>query len=236
MLNSRRSRCHVLLFVTLAVCLAAVTGAIFLDFGCGESIELRASTTRAPIVTTALGSVETSASTVEAASSTTSSTGVDDPMLAIGPNRVFSDLCLLMAPTPVYFPTYLPTGSTVAATWWPLMQVDEPRDYHGGDLSNPHIDEADGRAVAAQVVLQVERGWLAILENFRGDLGDVSGEDIGAVQGHQARLYAVNGGTVVQWSDEGMWYAVFGRNVSAAEVTKVALSMGKAVADPAESQ
>lgn len=114
------------------------------------------------------------------------------------------------------------------------MQVDKPEDYTGVEVPNPRVDESNGRAVAAQVVLQVERGWLAVLENFRGDLGDVTGENVGAVQGHQAKLYAVSGGTVVQWSDEGMWYAVFGRDVPVSEVTKVALSMEKAVVAPAE--
>jgi hypothetical protein len=238
MFNSRRSRGRSLLFVVLAppLCLAAVVGPFFLDFGCGEGLEQKAGSTCPPIVTTALVLVETTPPTAEAASPATSSTGELDATPAIASDGVFSDLSRVLAPTPVYFPTYLPAGSTVAATWWPVMQVDEPEDYHGVNLSNPHIDEADGRAVAAQVVLRLERGWLVVLENFRGDLGDVAGKDVGDVRGHRARLYAVNGGTVVQWSDGGMWYAVFGKDVPADEVKKVALSMAKAVVDPAESR
>ena len=64
--------------------------------------------------------------------------------------------------------------------------------------------------------------WLLLLEDFRGDLGDVTGRPVGEVAGHLAFLYAVNDGTLVQWSDEGRWYGLFSRNMPADEVVNLA--------------
>lgn len=228
MFGWRRSKRRSLLLVTVVAgpVVLAVSG--FLALGCGLDPQPRESTTNASLVTTTLASADTTGPTIEIL--TTSTAARDTPAFAFA--GLFSDLARRLAPTPVYAPTYLPAGATLAATWWPVMQIEKPADYHGVDLPNPRVDEADGKAVAAQVVMQVGQGWLAVVENYRGDLGDVENEDVGEVDGHHARLYSVNGGTAVQWSDGGMWYAVFGRNVSPAEVTKVALSMEKAAPDP----
>jgi hypothetical protein len=77
------------------------------------------------------------------------------------------------------------------------------------------------------VVFSRGTGWIVVVENFRGDLGDVTGREVGSVGGHGATLYEnVNGGTLVQWSDGGRWYGVFGRDVPTEEVVSLALGMG----------
>ena len=74
-----------------------------------------------------------------------------------------------------------------------------------------------------QLVLTYRGGWLVVVENFRGDLGDVSGSE--APLGMSRPLYAVNEGSLVQWSDGGRWYGVFGRQVPNDELVALALSM-----------
>ena len=74
-----------------------------------------------------------------------------------------------------------------------------------------------------QLVLQVGDGWAVLVENFRGDLGDVEGKFVGEVGDHVANLYSVAGGRLVQWSDGGRWYGVFGRGLSDAELVRLAL-------------
>jgi hypothetical protein len=64
-----------------------------------------------------------------------------------------------------------------------------------------------------------------IIENFRGDLGDVRGTPVGNVAGRPATLYEFADGSLVQWSDQGAWYGVFGRGVDAADVLGTALSL-----------
>jgi hypothetical protein len=149
-----------------------------------------------------------------------------DPVKAL-----FSDLSHALAPVVVYAPSYLPAGASITAAWWPVLEVADPGDYHGPEFSNPRVDAGEGSPAAAQVVIQIGNGWLAILENFRGDLGDVEGEVVGEIQGHVAKMYVVNECAVVQWSDAGRWYAVVGRAVPVAEVVTVAVSMQEAVTD-----
>ncbi len=71
----------------------------------------------------------------------------------------------------------------------------------------------------------VDGGWLVILENFQGDLGDVTGMPVGEVAGEPAALYEVNGGQLVQWSQDGRWYGVFGRGIPGQDVIDTALGM-----------
>lgn len=144
------------------------------------------------------------------------------------PDSVYLVLAKELAPILVYAPTYLPAGATLAESWWPVLQVANQGDYEGPTAENPRVDSADeGRSVSAEVLYEVGDGWLVMLENFRGDLGDVAGQVVGNIEGRQVRTYVYDGCVVAQWSEDGSWYAVFGRNVEAAEVTKVALSSAK---------
>jgi hypothetical protein len=136
---------------------------------------------------------------------------------------VFVELSEALGPLPVYAPTLLPDKAVLATEWWPVTQGDSPSTYEGPSIANPRIDSVDGKAVSAQVVLEVGAGWLVFLENFRGDLGDVEGKEVGLVQGNRVRLYEIQGGTLAHWNDDGRWFAVFGRNLEAAVVVATAL-------------
>jgi hypothetical protein len=174
-------------------------------------------------------SASSSSSSSQSPAKTTETTAVQQPSFPGSGNEavdgVFADLAVQLAPVPVYAPTSLPAGASLADTWWPVVQLEKPGDYDGQEIENPRIDAMDGRAVSAQVVIRIGNGWLLLLQNYRGDLGDVEGEMVGEVGGQNATAFAMDGGTLIQWSDGGSWYAVFGRNLSADQVIAVALSM-----------
>jgi hypothetical protein len=146
---------------------------------------------------------------------------VSEPTMA----RVFADIARIMAPAPVYGLIEMPPDSAMPAAWWPVLSMTAPAGYEGPTIPNPRVtgEVQDNKEV--QLVLSAGGGWLAFLENFRGDLGDVAGDPVGEVAGHPAILYSVNGGTLVQWSDRGAWYGVFGRGLRSAEVVRIALAM-----------
>jgi len=139
---------------------------------------------------------------------------------------VFAEMAAAAAPMTVYGLAELPEGATVPAEWWPIVDVETPSEYTGPSTANPRVIVGREGDAEAQLVVEYQGGWLAFLQNFRGDLGDVKGEDVGAVDGHAASLYEVNGGVLVQWSDSGRWYGVFARGVAPDEVARVALQMG----------
>ncbi len=138
---------------------------------------------------------------------------------------VFAEVAKAVPAIPIYGPSQLPVGVTVASDWWPVLEAERPEAYQGPAVGNPRIDHGDTGASTVQVVLQAGEGWLVVLENFRGDLGDVTGEPAGEVDGHTATLYELNGGHLVQWSDSGRWYGVFGRGVPEDMVVATAFSM-----------
>ena len=139
--------------------------------------------------------------------------------------HVFAEMAAAAAPMTVYGLAELPDGATVPADWWPIVDVETPAEYTGPPTANPRVIVGREGDAEAQLVVEYQGGWLAFLQNFRGDLGDVQGEDVGAVDGHPASLYEVNGGVLVQWRDSGRWYGVFARGVSPDEVSRVALQM-----------
>ena len=142
-----------------------------------------------------------------------------------GASAVFAQVAEAVPSIPIYGPAELPAGVTVADDWWPVLESEGPGTYQGQAVSNPRIQGGDVGDAQIQVVLQAREGWLVVLENFRGDLGEVSGEAVGEVDGHTATLYELNGGRLVQWSDSGRWYGVFGRDVAEELVVATALSM-----------
>lgn len=129
-----------------------------------------------------------------------------------------------LAPIRVYGWQELPDAAAVAAEWWPVVDCRGPGEYSGPPRPNPWVDD-DPSEPEAQLVLKVTGGWLVVLENFRGDLGDVVGSPVGSVGEDSATLYEVNEGWLVQWSHEGRWYGVFGRGVAREVVVDAALLM-----------
>lgn len=137
---------------------------------------------------------------------------------------VFRDLAGSMARVPLFGVRSLPEGVKVAETWWPVVEGPDGALGERSDV-NPRVVGEGGDEAEGQVVLSSGTGWLVVLENFRGDLGDVTGEAVGSVSGQRAFLYEVNGGWLVQWAFEGRWYGVFGRNVSVETVKALAIEM-----------
>ncbi|MGI5940303.1 MAG: hypothetical protein ACOX8V_06415 [Thermoleophilia bacterium] len=137
----------------------------------------------------------------------------------------FEEMASALAPLHVYAPSQLPADTHPADTWWPVLQVVEPGLYQGPDRPNPHMSQ-DPTEPSAEMILNTEDGWLLFLENFRGDLGDAEGEVVGSIAGNTAVRHRLDGGVLVQWSDAGRWYGVFGRGVPEETVVDVALGMG----------
>jgi hypothetical protein len=149
---------------------------------------------------------------------TETTTGADDSMLA-----TLRQIAATVAPMPVYGWTHLPKGASVSGEWWPVIELESPEDYAGGPTPNPRVTGVDIGQTQVQLVLQVGDGWVVLVQNFRGDLGDVQGKFVGEVGDREANLYSVAGGHLVQWSDGGRWYGVFGRGLSDAELVRLAL-------------
>jgi hypothetical protein len=165
----------------------------------------------------------TNSITSEPASAGTVATGTSSTVPAdLG--DVFIDLADAARPMVVFAPTYVPQGTTLAKEWWPVAELADPASYEGPQTTNPRV-LGSGSSSEIQVVLQTGVGWLVILENVQGDLGDVAAEPVGTVAGSPASLYKFNGGRLVKWSKDGLWYGVFGRGISEDEVTKTALGM-----------
>lgn len=139
--------------------------------------------------------------------------------------QVFAELAQAAAPMPVYGLAALPEGVSLAPTWLPVIEASDPGSYEGEARPNPFVSGAPGADPEIQIILECGEGWLVIVENFRGDLGDVVGQDTEAAGGKEARLYEVAGGLLVQWSDGGRWYGVFGRDVPREQVITLAESL-----------
>jgi hypothetical protein len=132
------------------------------------------------------------------------------------------DLALRVAPMPVYGWEETPPGVEILARWLPVIEETEPVPDTGFPEANPRV-VGEGRAdPEAQVVFGYEGGWLVLVENFRGDLGETPGTSLSDVAGKAAAVYSVNGGVLVQWSDDGRWYGLFGRGVASANVVSLA--------------
>jgi hypothetical protein len=143
---------------------------------------------------------------------------------------LFVSLAQASQPMTIFAPTFLPQGTVLAESWLPVLDSEDPGTYEGPPLANPKV-LGTGADAEIQVIFQAGEGWLAILENFRGDLGDVKGIPVGTVEGNPAALYEVNGGELVEWSKQGLWYGVFGRGVARDDMVAVALGMQPASAE-----
>ena len=181
--------------------------------------------------------VLSSSSTVTAASEATTSSLPSplssDAVSSALPEEVdalFSELAAACQPLTIFAPTVLPQGAALADRWFPVLDSQDPGSYEGAPAGNPQV-LGSGAESEIQVIFRVGDGWLAILENFRGDLGEVTGTSVGTVAGNAATLYEVNGGELVQWSQDGLWYGVFGRGVDRDDVVATALGMQPVSAD-----
>lgn len=206
------SRCRRWSVVAVVMCSALVVA----PAGCGYVSESTATTAvPATVPPDAAGVSQTPLAT---------STTLPEPRAGATFDAVFQAMALAMAPVPVYGLVGLPTDAVLPAEWWPVIELGDPGDYEGERFPNPRVIGETSEEPQAQLVLGVEEGWLLVFENLRGDLGDVQGEPVGTVGGHRATLYEVNGGNLVQWSDGGRWYGVFGREVSPDRLVELALS------------
>jgi hypothetical protein len=223
------SRCARLAAVTIfvgALCAAGITSA------CGTRPE-HIGATPSGLTLAGRASGEGSAATaidvaspttvVTDAPSATSTAAPLEPEISI--TEAFAQIAEVTAPAPTYGIAEIPSKMAVAATWWPVLFMAAPTDYEGPLVSNPRITGEGPGELEVQLVLAMGGGWLVILQNFRGDLGDVSGLPVGQVAGCDATLYELNGGSLVQWSDQGAWYGVFGRGLPTADIVRIALGM-----------
>jgi hypothetical protein len=169
-----------------------------------------------------LGTQEPASSTERTVPGSDTSTTMAGQPGAVG--AVFAQLATTSSPMAIFAPTYLPDGTVLAPEWLPVVESEDPTAYDGPPVSNPRV-LGSGANSDIQVTFQSGGGWLAVLEGFRGDLGDVEGTPVGLADGHAGTLYQVNGGDLVQWSKDGLWYGVFGRDMSRDDVVDVAHGM-----------
>ena len=188
----------------------ALTVVLAVGSGCGQAPASAGGT-----VPVSLSSTSTSAAAV---------VPVSPPVTPANIEQTFKALAASVKPMEVFVPTVLPEGATLAARWLPVIGSADPRDYRGEEQPNPRTVGA-GPDSEVQVVFQAGSGWLVVIENFHGDLGDVTGTPVGVVAGNPALLYEVNGGELVQWSQDGRWYGLFGRGVSRDAILAAALGM-----------
>jgi len=179
----------------------------------------------APGAGTAAASSSSSVSATSTSASTpTPNSGATATPQASALEAVFSELAMAVLPTTVFVPGILPEGAVLAHHWLPVLESADPLVHDGPARPNPYIT-GSGADAEIQVVFTVGRGWLLVIENFHGDLGDVTAIPIGEVEGNPAALFEVNGGDLVQWSCDGRWYGVFGRAVSRDVILATALGM-----------
>jgi hypothetical protein len=230
----------------LALLLVVALAASACGAGAGAPVGEQTATTE---VTTTVRSGATAGSVAEMSSTTTvpgplttSSTGAptteasdeatSDTVVLAGPvteEDLYARIAAAVQPLRVFAPTALPEGASLARHWLPVIGSTDPT-HSTPARSNPYIvGRADDAEV--QVVYELGAGWLVVVENFQGDLGDVSGKEAGKVDGIPATLYEVNGGELVQWSFDGKWYGVFGRDVPEDAILATALGMVQASAE-----
>jgi len=217
---------------SMAIAVVAVAGVLSLVLGgCGQGVVSSVSTVPALPPTTSEPSTVSSLPAITAASqSTTSSVSPPPPSdAATSPQPqeiedLFTELAAATHPMSIFAPTVLPENAALAERWLPVLESRDPGSYEGPPAGNPQV-LGSGAESEIQVIFQAGDGWLAVLENFRGDLGDVTGTPIGSVAGNAATLYEVNGGELVQWSQDGLWYGVFGRGLGRDDTVDVALGM-----------
>jgi hypothetical protein len=196
-------------FVEVAMPALAALVVCVLSVGCGQS----------PTSISSIASATTTLSTAGQSSNSSGTTAQSDDL-----DRFFAELAATYQPVTIFAPTVLPDDAALADGWFPVLESQDPGSYDGPPAMNPQV-LGSGADSEIQVIFRAGDGWLAILENFRGDLGDVTGMPVGTVGGNPAAVYEVNGGELVQWSQDGRWYGVFGRQMARDRIVDVALGM-----------
>ena len=196
---------------------------VFVGSGCGSAAQPRTVMSSTGVSTTVGTTVSESLSTSTVVSAVLPPSGWSSPGASVV--RALAVARKGAGGLKLYVPTLLP-GETVAPdAWWPVSQVESPGAYEGPPAPNPRIASAAGAMPEIRLVLRSDHGWLEIVENVRGDLGDVTGSPVGTVAGHPATLYQLGDCYCVQWSDAGIWYALVARGWPEGEVRVVALNM-----------
>jgi hypothetical protein len=212
---------------SVVVGMFVVVSALMLTAGCGEA-PVSVNTTDAVVPSSAVSSSTTTqaapVSTTAAPSPSSSSTTTLVQGRPGGVVGVFARLAASVQPMTVFAPTVLPDGAALAPHWLPVVDSSDPQAYDGPKQDNPRV-VGEGADSEIQVVFRVGHGWLVVIENFHGDLGDVTGTPVGSVAGNAAGLFEVNGGELVQWSKDGLWYGVFGRGLGRDAILAAALGM-----------
>jgi len=129
-------------------------------------------------------------------------------------NPVFTELAARLAPMPIYGPLSLSEEWVIPSQWTPVLELEAPDEYDGPPMENPAVWEDQVAEPEAQIVMRGPDGWVVWLENFRGDLGETGGLPVSSVGGNPASLYELQGGLLIQWSDAGRWYGMFGRAIT----------------------
>ncbi len=218
---SQRTRVSVP-FTVLAVTAATVCAMALLTAGCGDRPLVSSGAASTTVTARPAPTASPSATTLPSSSGTGA-----QPVVSPGAGdqeALYISLAARVAPLEIYMPDFLPHGARLATQWLPVVASSSPQSYDGPSKTNPLV-LGEGLDAEIQVVYSVGDGWLVIVENLHGDLGDVEGVSAGDVAGAPAFLFGVNGGELVQWSKNGCWYGVFGRGVQTSAILATALGM-----------
>ena len=138
-------------------------------------------------------------------------------------------------PLAVYAPTVSAGGSRLAAHGFPVFDSTDPGSYDG-----PVPEESVGGRVRRDPGtggVQGGRGWLVVIENFHGDLGDVTGEEVGSVAGRRPLCFTSTAGSwcsgASMASGTGFW-AGFSRAVLVAAALGMEVVSGRSSREIAE--
>lgn len=213
--------------LAIVVCLTLATMA----HGCAdqgamhESVPTAVSTTDLPSPSLEATGTSSTLSTTSTLSTLPPTSTVPDSTTSATLGAVFQLIAQAMSPLPAYGIPELPAGTELASEWWPIVQYEDPGACESERRANPRISGEGTQEPQADLLLRMgEEGWLLLFQNMRGDLGDVRGLSVGMVENHEAILYDVSGGKLVQWSDSGRWYGVFARGVSEDRLVEIALT------------
>ena len=128
----------------------------------------------------------------------------------------FQDLATLMAPVPVFgMVAACQVALSVAPYWWPVIDGGIQRCHRARGEPAYRWARVQLKSPRRQLLLTCDDGWLVVIANFRGDLGDVAGRAVGSVAGMPAQSVRGERGLAraVELSRAMVW-AVFGGECS----------------------